>query len=176
MISKAPDPDSSSKWAQAACDGACCWSRFHSPCPTLCCHFGVRLGETGHRPHLEYKVLLLDRKEQRGWILIPSKRNPRDDETCPWWMEGTCPLPPLLCVSATSSSPRVSPQVTMALVTSRVLVLVQTCTNTAATAAGWGGGSSVRAPVDIASADSGWLLATVMGNRLELPLQGGGGG
>lgn len=107
----------------------------------------------------------------------PQQKKPkRDDETCPWWMEGTCPLPPLLCVSATSSSPRVSLQVTMALVTSRVLVLVQTCTNTAATAAGWGGGSSVRAPVDIASADSGWLLATVMGNRLELPFRGGGGG
>lgn len=58
--------------------------------------------------------------------------------------------------------------------TSWVFVLVQTCAETAAIAAG-GGSSSVRAPLDIPGADSGWLLATVMGNRLELPLRGGGG-
>lgn len=82
---------------------------------------------------------------------------------------GTCPLPPLLCVSVTSSSPRVSLQVKRASVTSRVFILVQKCSEMAAIAAG-GGRSSVRAPLDIPGADSGRLLAMVMGNRLELPL------
>ena len=53
--------------------------------------------------------------------------------------------------------------------TSRVFILVQTSSEATAVAAG-GGSSSVRAPLDIPSADSGWLLAMVMGNRLEWPL------